>query len=60
MTILGLIFMGMTFGVFAIYGCFAGALRNHIIERPNVMAWMGKGFAGAFVLMGAKLIISNR
>lgn len=60
MTLLGLIFMAMTFGVFGVYGGFAGALRSHIIERPKVMAWMGKGFAGAFVLMGAKLVLSNR
>ncbi|MBO6772956.1 MULTISPECIES: LysE family translocator [unclassified Thalassospira] len=60
MTILGLIFMAMTFGVFVIYGCFAGALRSHIIERPKVMSWIGKGFAGAFVAMGAKLVLTAR
>ena len=60
MTVLGLIFMGMTFGVFVVYGCFAAALRHHIIERPNVMGWVGKGFAGAFIVMGAKLVFSNR
>lgn len=60
MTILGLIFMAMTFGVFVIYGCFAGALRSHIIERPKVMSWIGKGFAGAFVVMGAKLVLTSR
>tara|TARA_R110000824_G_scaffold5819_1_gene26752 strand:+ start:746 stop:1354 length:609 start_codon:yes stop_codon:yes gene_type:complete len=56
MTLLGLIFMAMTFAVFAIYGCFAGTMRRHIIERPKVMGIIGKSFAGAFVLMGAKLI----
>ena len=55
MTILGLIFMAMTFGVFVIYGCFAAALRQHVLERKNVMSVIGKSFAGAFVLMGAKL-----
>ena len=59
MTLLGLIFMAMTFAVFVIYGCFAGALRSHIIERPKVMTWIGKSFAGAFILMGAKLALSN-
>ncbi|MEQ8287104.1 LysE family translocator [Thalassospira sp.] len=59
MTVLGLIFMGMTFGVFVIYGCFAAALRHRIIERPNVMRWLGKGFAGAFVAMGAKLALTK-
>ncbi|WP_152630569.1 LysE family translocator [Thalassospira sp. HJ] len=60
MTLLGLIFMAMTFAVFVVYGCFAGALRSHIIERPKVMAWMGKGFAVAFIAMGAKLVFSSR
>ncbi|WP_412558075.1 LysE family translocator [Thalassospira sp. MIT1370] len=60
MTLLGLIFMAMTFGVFVIYGCFAGALRSHIIERPKIMTWIGKGFAGAFVAMGAKLVMTAR
>ncbi len=60
MTLLGLIFMAMTFGVFAVYGCFAGALRSHIIERPKVMSLIGKSFAGAFVLMGAKLMLTER
>ncbi|CAM3531241.1 LysE family translocator [Thalassospira profundimaris] len=60
MTLLGLIFMAMTFGVFVIYGCFAGALRSHIIERPKVMSLIGKSFAGAFVLMGLKLMLTER
>lgn len=60
MTLLGLVFMAMTFGVFVVYGCFAAALRQHILERKNVMNWIGKSFAGAFVLMGLKLMLSNR
>ncbi|MCC9625429.1 LysE family translocator [Thalassospira sp. MA62] len=60
MTLLGLIFMAMTFAVFVVYGCFAGALRSHIIERPKVMAWIGKSFAGAFLLIGIKLAMSER
>ncbi|OAZ08166.1 LysE family transporter [Thalassospira profundimaris] len=60
MALLGLIFMAMTFAVFVVYGCFAGALRSHIIERPKVMAWIGKSFAGAFVLMGLKLMLTER
>ncbi|MEK9844548.1 LysE family translocator [Thalassospira sp.] len=59
MTILGLIFMAMTFGVFVIYGCFAGALRQHVLERKNVMAWIGKSFAAVFVVLSVKLAITN-
>ncbi|MEQ9348107.1 MAG: LysE family translocator [Thalassospira sp.] len=60
MTVLGLIFMAMTFGVFVVYGCFAAALRHHIIERPNVMRWLGRGFATAFLAMGVKLLTAGR
>jgi len=59
MALLGLIFMAMTFGVFVIYGCFAGALRSHIIERPKVMSLIGKSFAGAFIAMSAKLALTS-
>ncbi|OAZ07710.1 LysE family transporter [Thalassospira tepidiphila MCCC 1A03514] len=60
MALLGLIFMAMTFAVFVIYGCFAGALRSHIIERPAVMRWLGRGFATAFLAMGVKLLTAGR
>lgn len=60
MTILGLIFMAMTFGVFVVYGCFAAALRQHVLERKTVMSAIGKSFAGAFILMGAKLALTAR
>ena len=58
MTLLGLIFMAMTFGVFVIYGCFAGALRQHVLERKIVMGLIRKSFAGAFILMSLKLVSS--
>ena len=60
MTLLGLIFMAMTFAVFVVYGVFAASVRHHIIERPTVMQWLGRGFATAFVAMGVKLIFASR
>lgn len=60
MTLLGLIFMAMTFAAFVVYGCFAAALRRHILERKTVMSTIGKSFAGAFILMGAKLALTAR
>ena len=60
MTLLGLIFMAMTFAVFVIYGYFAGALRSHIIERPKVMNWIGKSFAAGFLIMSAKLAYTEQ
>lgn len=60
MTELSLVFMLMTFGVFVLYGLFAASVRNHVISRPNILAWMRRIFAGAFVLLGARLALSAR
>jgi threonine/homoserine/homoserine lactone efflux protein len=54
------VFMAMTFVVFAIYGLFAAAMRDKVISRPPVMAWMRRVFAAAFVALGAKLALSER
>ncbi|CDN55637.1 Lysine exporter protein (LYSE/YGGA) [Neorhizobium galegae bv. officinalis bv. officinalis str. HAMBI 1141] len=60
MTELSLVFMLMTFGVFVVYGLFAASVRNHVISRPNILAWMRRIFAGAFVVLGARLALSAR
>ncbi len=53
------VFMLMTFVVFVGYGLFAAAVRDHIISRPRILTWMRRTFAGAFVLLGAKLAASE-
>ena len=57
---LSAVFMAMTFVVFAIYGLFAAAMRDHVISRPAVMAWMRRAFAAAFVVLGARLALTER
>jgi threonine/homoserine/homoserine lactone efflux protein len=57
---LSAVFMAMTFFVFAIYGLFAAAMRDHVISRPAVMAWMRRAFAAAFVALGARLALTER
>ncbi|MCW5692876.1 MAG: LysE family translocator [Pseudolabrys sp.] len=54
------VFMLMTFAVFVLYGLFAAAVRDHVITRPRVMAWLRRSFAAAFVALGAKLAFSAR
>lgn len=54
------VFMAMTFVVFALYGLFAAAMRDHVITRPAIMTWLRRSFAAAFVALGAKLAISER
>lgn len=60
MLYLSAVFMAMTFGVFALYGLFAAAMRDHVITRPAVLAWLRRGFAAAFVALGARLALSER
>lgn len=50
------IFMVMTFGVFIIYGAFAGAIRRRVIPNPRFMVAMRWSFAGAFCLLGMRLL----
>jgi threonine/homoserine/homoserine lactone efflux protein len=54
------VFMAMTFVVFAIYGLFAAAMREHVISRPAVMTWMRRTFAAAFVALGLRLALQER
>ena len=52
--------MLMTFVVFAIYGVFAAAVREHIVTRPRVLTWMRRTFAAAFVALGLRLALTER
>jgi threonine/homoserine/homoserine lactone efflux protein len=53
-------FMLMTFVVFVIYGLFAAAVRDRIISRPKVLAWLRRSFAAGFAALGARLALSER
>lgn len=57
---LSLVFMAMTFVVFAVYGVFAAAMRDRVLTRPPVLRWMRRGFAAAFVGLGVKLALVQR
>lgn len=57
---LSLVFMLITFVVFAGYGLFAAAVRNHVISKPKILIWMRRTFAAAFVLLGARLAFTDR
>ncbi|WP_298721608.1 LysE family translocator [uncultured Ferrovibrio sp.] len=54
------VFMAITLVVFALYGLFAAAVRDHVIGRPKVLLWMRRSFAAAFVALGAKLAVTER
>ncbi|TIM61017.1 MAG: LysE family translocator, partial [Mesorhizobium sp.] len=38
----------------------AASVRSHVVSRPMVLTWMRRTFAGAFVMLGAKLALADR
>ncbi|GEN25132.1 LysE family translocator [Halomonas cupida] len=60
MLMLGAVFMLVTLVIFIGYGCGAAWLRRHVVDRPSVQAWMRRSLAGVFVLLGARLAVSER
>jgi threonine/homoserine/homoserine lactone efflux protein len=57
---LSAVFMLITFVVFALYGMFAAGVREQVITRPRVLAWMRRVFAGSFVALSAKLAFTRQ
>lgn len=60
MTGLSLVFMAMTFLVFALYGLFAARMRDRVLSRPSVLSWLRRGFAATFVALGARLALAEQ
>ena len=52
---LSAVFMAVTFVAFAGYGLLAAAVREHVVSRPPVMAWMRRAFAAAFAALAVRL-----
>ena len=57
---LSLVFMALTFVVFALYGVFAATMRNQVITRPKVMAWLRRTFATTYALLAGRLALESR
>lgn len=57
---MSLVFMAMTLAVFAIYGWFAAIVRDYLLANYKAMLWLRRGFAAAFVALGAKLALAHR
>jgi threonine/homoserine/homoserine lactone efflux protein len=53
-------FMAMTLAVFVVYGLFAAGVRDRVITRPAVMAWLRRSFAVGFAALGVKLALAER
>ncbi len=57
---LAVIFMALTFIVFALYGAFASLMRRSVLSRPGILLWFRRSFAAAFALLGLKLAFAGR
>ena len=60
MLVLSAVFMAMTFAVFAGYGVFAAAVRDHVLRRPRVLDATRKVFAATFALLAGRLALESR
>jgi threonine/homoserine/homoserine lactone efflux protein len=60
MVALSLVFMAVTFVVFAGYGVFATVMRHRVISRPRVLAWLRRTFAGTYLLLAGRLAVESR
>jgi threonine/homoserine/homoserine lactone efflux protein len=60
MVALSLVFMAVTFVIFALYGVFAATMRNQVIGRPKVVAWLRRTFAATYVLLAGRLALEGR
>ncbi len=60
MLVLSLVFMAMTFVVFAAYGACAAALRDKVLSRPRLVDRIRKTFAATFVALSARLAVESR
>lgn len=59
MTLLGAIFMALTFAVFLLYGVFAAAARRWLLGSASVMRWLNRSFAAIFVALAGRLAMER-
>jgi threonine/homoserine/homoserine lactone efflux protein len=60
MAALSAVFSVMTFLVFALYAVAAGALRDRVLTRPQLVTRIRRIFAASFVALSAKLAVQSR
>lgn len=57
---LSMVFMGVTFVVFALYGLFAAVMRSQVVSRPKAMTWLRRTFAATYVMLAGRLALQSR
>ncbi|MBT3989545.1 MAG: LysE family translocator [Rhodospirillaceae bacterium] len=53
------IFMGLTLGIFILYGLAAAKVSAYVTASPTATKWIQRSFAGAFAAFGAKLALTD-
>ena len=56
---LAAIFIAMTFVVFVGYGAAAASVREYVIMRPQIYAWINKAFATMLGLLALRLTLTD-
>lgn len=59
MTVLGGIFMALTFIVFLLYGLFAAQARAWLLGSEAVMRWLNRSFAAIFAALAGRLALER-
>lgn len=59
MTLLGGVFMAMTFGVFIVYGAFAATARDRLLSSARAMRWLNRSFAAIFAALAGRLALER-
>ncbi len=60
MATLSLVFMAVTFIVFAFYGLAAASMRHGLVAHPNRMRIVNRLLSAGFLLMAGKLVLAQR
>jgi threonine/homoserine/homoserine lactone efflux protein len=58
--VLSLVFMGITLGVFMLYGVLAHTFRQKVMGSKTIQDALRRGFAAAFTAMAGRLALSER
>ncbi|MEX0304309.1 MAG: LysE family translocator [Leisingera sp.] len=59
MSVLGLVFMALTFAIFVLYGLFAAQARSYLLNSKRVLKWLNRGFASVFAGLAARLALER-
>ena len=57
---LSAVFMAVTFAVFALYGWGAARVRRQVVDRPGLVRWVRRCFAGSYAALAGRLALVDR